>query len=287
MTEGALVLEGGSLRCMFTAGVLDVLMENDIKLSYVNGVSAGSMCGLNYVSGQQGRMYEINKQFLRDKRYISFHNLVRNRQVFNFDFVFGELSDRLIPFDYKAFEESEQKYEAVATRCKTGRPEYFTKGVCKDMMAAVQASASMPVLSRMITVEGKKYLDGGISMPIAYRRAMDLGYEKIVVVLTRNEGYRKKPLTHMKRKVYDQYFSPLLELRKSLYDVPDRYNRMQEEISRLEEEGMFFVIRPDSPVRVSRLERNFKKLDELYQEGRKVGANHLQKLKEYLGDIAE
>ncbi|WP_347559772.1 patatin-like phospholipase family protein [Clostridium sp. AM58-1XD] len=103
MTEGALVLEGGSLRCLFTAGVLDVLMENEIELSYVNGVSAGSMCGINYVAKQKGRMYEINKRYLRDKRYISLHNLVKNRQIFNFEFLFGELSSTLIPFDFETF----------------------------------------------------------------------------------------------------------------------------------------------------------------------------------------
>ena len=160
MTEGALVLEGGSLRCMFTAGVLDVLMENEIELSYVNGVSAGSMCGINYVAKQKGRMFEINKKYLRDKRYISLHNLVKNRQIFNFEFLFGELSSTLIPFDYETFSRSKQRFEAVATRCRTGRPEYFEKGVCQDIMTAVQASCSMPVLSRMIAVDGKKYLDG-------------------------------------------------------------------------------------------------------------------------------
>lgn len=283
MTEGALVLEGGSLRCMFTAGVLDVLMENEIEMSYVNGVSAGSMCGINYVAKHKGRMLEINKQYIRDKRYISFHNLVKNRQVFNFEFLFGELSQNLIPFDYEAFDRSEQIFEAVATRCKTGKPEYFRKGEIVDIMKAVQASASMPVLSKMIDVDGKKYLDGGISMPIAYQRAIDLGYEKIVVVLTRDSDYRKSEVKKVNRRIYDRYFAPLPELRQSLYDVPDRYNRMQEELNRLKEEGRIYIIRPDSPVRVSRMERDKRKLVELYEEGRKVAQNHLTSLKKYLG----
>ncbi|MEY8337380.1 patatin family protein [Lachnospiraceae bacterium 62-35] len=283
MIEGALVLEGGSLRCMFTAGVLDVLMEHEIRLSYVNGVSAGSMCGLNYVAGQKGRMLEINRQYLKDKRYISFYNLVKRRQVFNFDFVFGELSSHLLPFDYDAFAASEQKFEAVATRCKTGRPEYFEKGVCTDIMTAVQASGSMPVLSRMITLDGKKYLDGGISMPIAYKRALELGYDKVVVILTRNQGYRKPPLSSLDKRVYNRYFSPLPDLRRALYEVPDRYNRMQEEMEELERQGKLFLIRPENPVKVSRLERDFKKLEELYQEGRLEGKKRLEELKIYLG----
>lgn len=284
MIDAALVLEGGSLRCMFTAGVLDVFLDHDIRFSYVNGVSAGSMCGVNYISGQKGRILEINKRFIKDKRYISLRNMLKNRQVFNFDFIFGELNKNLMPFDYQAFEQSPQIFEAVATRCRTGKPEYFRKGACDDIMAAVQASGSMPVLSRMIKVEGKNYLDGCISMPIAYRRAMKLGYKKTVVILTRQKGYRKKPLTTFNRSIYEKYFKPLPRLRQSLYDIPSRYNRMQEELDHLEKEGKIFIIRPERPVTVSRLERDYKKLEALYWEGRKTGENYLEKLKQYLGE---
>lgn len=282
MTEGALVLEGGSLRCMFTAGVLDVLTEKKIELSYVNGVSAGTMAGMNYISGQKGRMLEINETYLHDKRYMGMRSLIKNRLVFNFDFVFGELSDELIPFDYEAFYQSPQKFEAAATRCRTGKTEFFEKSQCSDMMKAVQASCSMPLLSKMVTVNHKQYLDGGISLPIAYQRAMDLGYEKIVLVLTRNHGYRKKPLSSMAVRAYNRYFKPLPQLREALFEVPERYNRMQEEIDRLEREGRIFVIRPERPVQVSRLERDLKKLQDLYQEGRETVLKQLPALCSYL-----
>lgn len=124
LTEGALVLEGGSLRSVFTAGVLDTLLEHEIRLSYVNGVSAGTMAGMNYISGQKGRMLRINKEYLHDRRYMGLRSLVKSRLIFNFDFVFGELSNELIPFDYDAFYGSPQKFEVVATRCRTGRPEF-------------------------------------------------------------------------------------------------------------------------------------------------------------------
>lgn len=286
MTEGALVLEGGSLRALFTAGVLDLMTEEGIELSYVNGVSAGSMCGMNYVTKQVGRTRRVTTEYLHDKRYISFRNLLKNRLIFNFDFLFGELSRDLIPFDFEGFEQSPQKFEAVATRCKTGKPVFFEKGVCTDMMAAIQASCSMPVLSRMITVEGKKYLDGGISLPIAYQRALDLGYEKVVVVLTRDHGYRKKPMDLLTRRCYERYFAPLPRLQEALFEVPERYNRMQEEMDRLEAEGKLFIIRPQSPVLVSRVEQDVKKLEDLYEEGRRVSKELLPKLKEYL-DIKE
>ncbi len=282
MIDGALVLEGGSLRSMFTSGVLDVMLEQEIELSYVNGVSAGSMCGLNYISKQVGRTLKVNTEYLHDKRYMSFRNMIKNRLIFNFDFLFGELSTELIPFDFEGFEQSPQRFEVVATRCKTGQPVFFEKGVCTEMYAAVQASCSMPVLSKMITVEGKKYLDGGISLPIAYQRALDLGYEKVVVILTRQHGYRKKPVDRLTKRGYDRYFAPLPKLRASLEEVPERYNRMQEEIDQLEAEGKIFVIRPEFPVLVSRVEQDAEKLKALYAEGRRIGEEKLPALKEYL-----
>ncbi|MEG0369308.1 MAG: patatin family protein [Hungatella sp.] len=285
MIEGALILEGGSQRCMFTTGVLDVMLEQKIELSYVNGVSAGSMCGMNYVSKQVGRMLQINQDYLHDKRYVSFRRLLKERAIFNLDFVFGELSKELLPFDFEGFLNSPQRFVAVATRCKTGQPEFFEKGNCSDILSAIQASCSMPMFSPMITVEGKKYLDGGISLPIAYQKAMDEGYEKVVVVLTREAGYRKKPKGPLAKRCYGRYFKPLPGLLEAMEEVPDRYNRMQEELDRLEAAGRIFLIRPQSPVLVSHVEQDMKKLEELYLEGRLAGEEMLPRLREYLGMV--
>ena len=282
MTEGALVLEGGSLRGVFTAGVLDVFMEQGIEMSYVNGVSAGSMSGMSYVSKQIGRTIKVDLDYVNDKRFLSFRNLVEKRSIFNFDFLFGELSNTLVPFDYDTFYKSEQIFEVIATRCKTGKPEYFEKSRCNNFIDAVKASSSIPILSRMITVEGKKYLDGGCSMPVAYQRAIDLGYEKIVLVLTREPGYRKPPLDKWTKKGYERYFAPLPRFLKALEDVPERYNRMQEEIDRLEKEGRIYVIRPDHHVTVQRTEQDKRKLEALYQEGRRLALEHMDSLKAYL-----
>jgi len=282
MTEGALVLEGGSLRGVFTAGVLDVFMEQGIEMSYVNGVSAGSMSGMSYVSKQIGRTIKVDLDYVNDKRFLSFRNLVEKRSIFNFDFLFGELSNTLVPFDYDTFYQSEQIFEVIATRCKTGKPEYFEKSKCDNFIDAVKASSSIPILSRMITVEGKKYLDGGCSMPMAYQRAIDLGYEKIVLVLTREPGYRKPPLDKWTKKGYERYFAPLPRFLKALEDVPERYNRMQEEIDRLEKEGRIYVIRPDHHVTVQRTEQDKRKLEALYQEGRRLALEHMDSLKAYL-----
>lgn len=282
MTEGALVLEGGSLRGVFTAGVLDVFMEQDIEMSYVNGVSAGSMSGMSYVSKQIGRTIKVDLDYIKDKRFLSFRNMVRKRSIFNFDFLFGELSSTLVPFDYETFYQSKQIFEVVATRCKTGKPVYFEKNTCKDFIDAVKASSSIPILSRMITVGGRKYLDGGCSMPVAYQRAIDLGYDKIVLVLTREPGYRKPPLDQWTKRGYERYFAPLPRFLEALKEVPDRYNRMQEEIDRLEKEGRIYVIRPDHHVTVQRTEQDKRKLEALYQEGRRLALDHMDSLKAYL-----
>lgn len=282
MTDAALVLEGGSMRGLFTSAILDTLIEQEIEFSYVNGVSAGSMNGMNYISKQVGRTLEINTRYLHDKRYLSFKNMIKNRQIFNFDFLFGELSTGLLPYDFDAFYQSPQIFEVTATRCRTGQPEYFEKSTCSDMLAAVEASASMPVLSRMITVDGKKYLDGGVSMPIAYQRAMNLGYEKVVLILTRHHGYQKPPMSSLTRRAYARYFSPLPKLQEALYEVPDRYNRMLLEIQELEAAGRIFVIRPEFPVNVSRIEKDCQKLTTLYEEGRRIARQELTRLREYL-----
>ena len=275
MTEGALVLEGGSLRGLFTAGVLDVFMERGIQFSYVNGVSAGAMNGLSYISNQPGRTLRVDLDYLHDKRFMSFRNLVKKREIFSFEFLFGELSEKLVPFDYEAF-------AAVATRCKTGKPEYFSNKTCSEIFQAVQASSSIPVLSHMIDVEGKKYLDGGVSMPIAYDRAFAKGFSKAVVVLTRNQGFRKKPTDAWSDKAFHRYFSPLPQFLDAIEEIPDRYNRMQEEMDALEAEGKLFILRPDQPVKVSRFERDKMKLQKLYGDGRRIAEERMEEMCAFL-----
>ena len=283
MTEGALVLEGGSLRGLFTAGVLDVLMERGIAFSYINGVSAGAMNALSYISGQPGRTLRVDLDYLHDKRFMSFRNLIKNREIFSFSFLFGELSETLVPFDYDAFYASPQEFEAVATRCKTGKPEYFSNKTCPEILQAVQASSSIPVLSHMVAVEGKKYLDGGVSMPVAYQRAFDKGFDKAVVVLTRHHGFRKKPADRWSDKAFHRYFAPLPEFLEAVEEIPDRYNRMQEEMDALEAEGKLFILRPKEPVMVSRFERDKLKLQKLYGDGRHVMEEQLEAMCDFLG----
>ena len=237
LLKGAMCLEGGSLRGLFTAGVLDALLDNEVYIEYVNGVSAGSMNGMNYISRQRGRSKRINLKYLHDKRYISYKNMFKSRQIFNFDFLFDDISNKYDIFDWESFNDKTKKYEVVATDVITGESRFFDKNNCSDIISAVKASASMPVMSKMIDVEGRKYLDGGISTSIAYKRAFDVGYSKAIVVLTREEGYRKKPVNMINESIYRRYFKPLPNLVEKLMTVPERYNKMQEEMEELAKEG--------------------------------------------------
>ena len=260
MLDAALVLEGGALRGMFTAGVLDELMEREIEFAYVNGVSAGSLNGINYISKQKGRSRDINLDYVNDPRYLGVRNIVSNGGIFNFRFLFGELSDELVPFDARTFFASGQRFEVVATDCETGEAEYFEKGREAEIMRASAASSSMPVISSMIHLNGKRYLDGGISVPIAYRRAMEQGYNKVVLVLTRQAGYEKPPTSKAMKLTYARYYRKYPTLVKRLIGVPENYNAMQKEISELEREGRLFVIRPKKPVLISRIEKDVERL---------------------------
>lgn len=282
MTEGALVLEGGSLRCLFTAGVLDVLMEKKLELSYVIGVSAGSLCGMNYVSKQIGRSAKVNLDYVNDNRYLGIRNLIRGRSIFNFDFLFQDIAKELLPFDEETFFHSKQRYIAVATSIKDGKERYYDTKNCSDIMYAARASCSMPLLSRIVMVDQEPCLDGGIAMPIPFRRAIEDGNQKIVLVLTREAGYRKREQGRGMKRAYQLEYKHYPELIKRLDCIPAQYNEAQEEIEKLSKEGRIFIIRPTEPVTVSRVEKDVNKLKALYEIGREQAILQYDALMNYL-----
>ena len=284
INTAALALEGGALRGIYTAGVLDVLMEEELWFPCVVGVSAGSLNGINYVSHQPGRSARINLEYINDERYLSYKRFFRRQGIFGFDFLFGELSRELLPLDWKTFKASEIRYFAVATSCHTGKPVLFEKGKCADIMAAAEASCSMPVFCRPKYVEGEAYLDGGVSLSIPVSPLLKMGYTRPVAVLTRQKGYRKKPLSSWMKVMYHKTYGKEPELLQALLNGPDRYNREMEMLDRMEQQGQIFLIRPSKPVTVSRLERDTEKLRTLYQEGRSEMQKMLPNLKKYLSD---
>lgn len=280
----ALILEGGSLRCLFTAGVLDTFIANGIEFPCVGGVSAGSLSGLNYVSKQMGRTAKVNMDYVKDKRFAGIRSLIRNRSIFNFDFLFDDIGKELIPFDEETFYNSPQRYVAFSTDCKTGKLVSFEKGKTKDLMMACRSSCSMPLLSPIVHVEGMKCLDGGIANPIPVEWAINEGYDKIVVVLTRHQGYRKPLVSKAMLRAYERTYKQYPRLIKKLKQIPSHYNELQETIDRLEKEGRIFVIRPEEPVLVSRVEKDVHKLRDLYEIGKTIANKRMEDMLAYLDE---
>lgn len=282
MEKWALALEGGSLRCMFSAGVVDVMMEHQLWAQGVFGVSAGALTGVNYVSRQVGRTAQVNLDYVNDKRYLGLGNLIFRKSIFNFDFLFGEISDKLIPLDRETFLHSSCQFTAIATNCRTGRPVFAEKSSSQDIYAAIRASASMPLLAPIVTVEGAPCVDGGVSLSIPYMQPLEEGYDKVVVITTREHGYRKPQTPRALARLYAKHYKEYPRLVRSLLDTPRRYARELDQLDRLEAQGKVFVIRPPEPVTVSRTEKDVTKLRALYAQGRQTCLERLDELEAYL-----
>jgi predicted patatin/cPLA2 family phospholipase len=262
--KSGLVLEGGGMRGVFTCGVLDSLMDRGIRLPYAIGVSAGACNGLSYMSGQRGRAKFSNIDLLEKYRYIGFRHLLTKGNIMDFDLLFHEFPERIIPYDYEAYEANDALYEMVSTDCRTGKACYLSeKHDPKRIIDIVKASSSLPFVMPISYVDGVAMLDGGISDSIPVRHAMELGYNNLVVVLTRNKGYRKSEKQHVPFWAYRKYPA----LREAIRTRNSRYNSDMELIERLEEEGRIIVIRPERPIVVGRMERDSRKLLALYDEG--------------------
>lgn len=262
--KSGLVLEGGGMRGVFTCGVLDSLMDRGIRFPYAVGVSAGACNGLSYMSGQRGRAKFSNIDLLEKHRYIGFRHLLTKGNIMDFDLLFHEFPERIIPYDYEAYEANDALYEMVTTDCLTGEACYLSeKHDPKRIIDIVKASSSLPFVMPISYVDGVAMLDGGISDSIPVRHAMELGYNNLVVVLTRNKGYRKSEKQHVPFWAYRKYPA----LREAIRTRNLRYNSDMELIERLEEEGRIIVIRPERPIVVGRMERDSKKLLALYDEG--------------------
>ncbi len=282
---GCIVLEGGAFRGVYTSGVLDALMEEDVNLYCTLGVSAGAMCGMNYVSGQIGRAGRINLTYRHCSRYVGFRALLENRGVIGFKFVFPVSNDSGIdPFDETRFLSDDRRFVAAATNCRDGSQMFFEKSNCTDMFKAVQASASMPYVSAKVKVDGVPCLDGGCADKIPYEWAFDEGDEKVVVVRTRHKDFRYDVKDKKSRAPYlfyghgrDKTFADEIATSES------RYNEKCDKLIRDHENGKIFMISPSSPVSVSRLEKDMEKLGDWYWLGYNDTMDCMPALKKYLG----
>ena len=278
ITKGCLVLEGGAFRGLYSQGVMDVLMQNNLNFECTIGVSAGAMGGMNYVSGQIGRSARINLEYRHDQDYVGAKALVHAHSPLNLDFAIRK-NEKLEPFDETSFYDPARRFIAQATDCRTGKPVYFEKGHCRDIFEAVKASASMPFVSPMVELDGVPCLDGGCSCKIPYRWAINAGYENVVVVKTRERGFRKSPEVKNSARLFYRN-NPEFALKLDESDV--EYNRECDEIDELEKEGRIFVIAPSEPVTVGRVESDLDKLGELYWLGYDDAQKSLFALNKYL-----
>ena len=279
--EAALVLEGGGTRGVFTAGVLDYLLEKQVKLPYVIGVSAGACNAIDYVSEQIGRTKDCTIIQDKNKRFIGTKDALKKGYLFDMDRLFDEYPNRLFPFDFNTYFASDIQCEVVVTNCLTGEAMYLSEKQDKERLLTIcRASSSIPLISPVVDVDGIPCVDGGVADSVPLIHSMKLGHQKNVVVLTRNKGYRKKA-PGKSRLLYTAALKKYPNLLNALLNRYRNYNRVMELIEKWEEEGHIFVIRPEVEP-VSRTEQNVEKLTEFYDHGYQLMEQRLGELQAYL-----
>lgn len=269
-STSGLILEGGGMRGVFTCGVLDNLMDRGIRFPYTIGVSAGACNGLSYMSEQRGRGKFSNIDLLEKYRYIGLKQLIFKGNIMDFDLLFHKFPEEITPYHYDKFAACKEHFEMVTTSCRTGRACYYDEKMDPvRIIDIVKASSSLPFVSPISYVDGEPMLDGGIADSIPLLRARELGFDNNLVVLTRNKGYRKpqKPTT-VPWFFYRKY--PLL--REAIRRRNALYNEQIDLVERLEDKGELVVIRPQRPITVDRIERDTRKLLDLYNEGYECAA---------------
>ena len=274
-----LVLEGGAMRGMYTAGVLDTFLDKDFWVNGIISVSAGALFGVNYPSRQKGRAIRYNKKFISDKRYISFKSLVSTGNIVNKDFAFYEVPFKYDVFDNKTFKESDIDFYVAVTNLQTAQAEYVKLIDPLTQMEVLRATSAMPYVSRPVEIDGIPYLDGAIADSIPVEQMQKLGYDKIIVILTRTLDYRKsKPMTWIAKWFYRRYphFADAVNQRYAMY------NQQVENVIKLAEKGDIFVIRPSVDLKIKRIEKDPNKLQAMYELGIKDMQLQWKNLLDYL-----
>lgn len=274
-----LVLEGGAMRGMYTAGVLDTLMDCGIRADEVVGVSAGALFGVNYLSGQRGRAIRYNKKFNSDPNYLGLLPLLREGNIVSTEYAYDIVPHSLDRFDDETYKASGVPFFAVATNVRTGLPEYIRIESVFEQMDVLRASGSLPMVSQPVTIGDQQYLDGGISDSIPYHWMADRGCDRLIVVLTRDAGYRKKKAA----RAVELYRLRYPAVARQLMTRHTRYNWCIEELHRWEQDGRAFVICPSAPITIGSLEHDPEKLQQVYDQGIRDMGNRMDALRAYLG----
>ena len=278
--EVGLLLEGGAMRGMYTCGVLDVLLDEKIKVDCIMGVSAGALFGVNFKSRQRGTGIRFNLKYIKDKRYMGLYPLITTGNIVNQEFCFNDIPNILDDFNYASFKRTKEDFYAVVTNMYTGKAEYKKIDELKgENVEYLRASGSMPFVSKPVEVNGQKYLDGGIADSIPIDKMVKMGYDKIIVVLTRPVGYRKRRANTSLAKVVYKDYPKLIDAMAKRYRV---YNKSVDEVELLSKTRDVFLIRPSKHIKIKRIEKNEKVLKEMYELGVNDTKEKLTELKEYL-----
>ena len=272
------VLEGGAMRGLYSAGVLDVFMKNGISTDAIYGVSAGALFGINFKSKQIGRAIRYNVKYAHEKNYMGLYSLITTGNIMNKEFCFDKLVNKLDKFDFETFDNSPIDFFAVVTNVETGEAEYKQITDARKGLEALRASGSMPFVSRLVDIDGSKYLDGAIADPIPLQKALDEGYEKIVVVLTRPENYRKQ----RECMPYNLFYKKYPNFVKTAINQYENYNKTLDLIKKYEDEGRIVVLRPSKDLKIARVEKNLEKLTAIHKLGMDDCISKLGKVKDYL-----
>ena len=274
-----LVLEGGAMRGIYTAGVLDVFLENGIHFDGVIGVSAGALHGCSFVSGQKGRSLRYTLKYRNDKHFMSFWSLFHTGEVVGEQFCYHDIPERLDPFDYEAFVKSDTDFYATCTNVETGKAEYIKITDMLTQIDAMRASASMPYVSRIVKYHDMKLLDGGCADSIPVEAFKKMGYDRIVVVLTREAGFVKKPENIKMAEIRYHKYPEFVHTLQNRHVV---YNHSLDVIKKMEQTGEAFMIQPDRKLEAGRMESDLDVIRQTYDLGARDARIRMKALKEWM-----
>ena len=280
---GALVLEGGTFRLIFSCGVMDALLDNDIHFPYVIGVSAGISDGVSYVSKQNKRNYNVLMSFRHDKRYLGARNLISDRSLFGVKFVYETIPDSLFPFDWDTYLDNPAKVVVGVTNANTGESEYLDGKKYDKKFTALKATCALPLMFPPVKIDGEEYYDGGVHDPIPVRKAEADGNKKMLIVLTRPKSYKKELSREniLASKILKRKYPKIAELVLTRHEI---YNDEVEYCHQLEREGRAVILQPNEEIQIDSLEKDLEKIDRIYKFGYNLAVENLDRIKVLLDD---